>query len=55
VDGTVCAPFDVQSWADALSRILADPDPRIKGRDRAEQYSAVAMAGRLANAWRAVL
>jgi glycosyltransferase involved in cell wall biosynthesis len=55
VAGTLCAPFDAEIWREALSQALADPDPRVEGRDRAEQYSAQAMAARLLSAWRSAL
>jgi teichuronic acid biosynthesis glycosyltransferase TuaC len=55
VTGALCAPFDAATWRETLSQILADPDPRVGGRDRAEQYSAQAMASRLVTAWRTVL
>ncbi len=55
VAGTLCAPFDAEVWREALSQTLADPDPRVEGRGRAEEYSAQAMAARLLSAWRGVL
>jgi teichuronic acid biosynthesis glycosyltransferase TuaC len=55
VAGTLCAPFDAEVWRRTLSDTLGDPDPRVEGRDRAERYSAQAMATRLLNAWRSVL
>ena len=54
VAGTHCAPFDAESWRQALALTLADPDPRVEGRARAEQYSAQAMAARLLSAWRSL-
>jgi teichuronic acid biosynthesis glycosyltransferase TuaC len=50
--GTLCAPFEIGGWRAALERLLADADPRIEGRARAEPFSANAMAARLAAAWR---
>jgi glycosyltransferase involved in cell wall biosynthesis len=55
VAGTRCAPFDAEVWRETLSQTLADPDPRVEGRGRAEQYSAQAMAARLLSAWRSML
>lgn len=55
VAGTHCGPFDAEIWRAALSETLADPDPRIEGRARAEEYSARAMAARLLSAWRTAL
>jgi teichuronic acid biosynthesis glycosyltransferase TuaC len=53
--GTLCAPFDIPRWRAALEPHLADADPRIGGRARAEPFSATAMAAQLAAAWRAAL
>jgi len=55
IDGTLCAPFDLHEWSEALAPHLAAPDPRIAGRERAEQYSTRRMAARLAAAWRTAL
>lgn len=55
VAGTRCAPFDAELWREALAQTLADPDPRVNGRGRAEQYSVQAMAARLLNVWRSAL
>jgi teichuronic acid biosynthesis glycosyltransferase TuaC len=52
IDGTLCAPFELAAWRAALAPHLFDPDPRVAGRDRAERYSAVHMAERVAEAWR---
>jgi glycosyltransferase involved in cell wall biosynthesis len=53
--GTLCAPFDPLRWRAALAPQLADPDPRVAGRARAEPFSAPRMAARLADAWRELL
>jgi teichuronic acid biosynthesis glycosyltransferase TuaC len=53
--GALCAPFDIPRWRAALEPHLAETDPRIAGRARAEPFSAAAMAARLAAAWRAAL
>lgn len=55
VEGCLCAPFDAESWRAAVARHAAEPDPRVAGRARAEPFSADRMAGRVAEAWRAVL
>ena len=54
VDGTLCAPFDAEAWRAACARHLAEPDPRVPGRGRAELFSAARMAARVAAAWRAM-
>ena len=53
VEGTLCAPYDVLRWGEALAPHLRVHDPRIAGRERARAYSADAMAERVARAWRA--
>jgi teichuronic acid biosynthesis glycosyltransferase TuaC len=53
--GTLCAPFELDVWGDALAPHLRDPDPRIAGREHAEPYSASRMAERVLAAWRAAL
>ena len=55
VAGALCASFDVERWRAAAAPHLNAPDPRIAGRERAEQYSATRMAARLADAWRGLL
>jgi teichuronic acid biosynthesis glycosyltransferase TuaC len=52
IAGTLCAPFELARWRAALAPHLFDPDPHVAGRDRAERYSAVRMAERVADAWR---
>lgn len=54
VAGAHCGPFDVDAWRAALAPHLADPDPRVAGRGRAELFSAQRMAERVAVAWRTV-
>ncbi|HEX4837894.1 MAG TPA: glycosyltransferase, partial [Solirubrobacteraceae bacterium] len=49
--GTLCAPFELGLWAAALQPPLADEDPRVAGRARAEPFSAARMAERVAAAW----
>jgi glycosyltransferase involved in cell wall biosynthesis len=52
VAGTLCAPYDRERWAAALAPILGATDPRVAGRERAEQFSTERMAERVADAWR---
>jgi glycosyltransferase involved in cell wall biosynthesis len=54
VSGTHCAAFDVSQWRAALVPHLAAADPRIKGRARAERYSAERMAERVLAAWQSL-
>jgi teichuronic acid biosynthesis glycosyltransferase TuaC len=54
IEGTLCAPFDLDRWRAAVEPHLRDPDPRIEGRAKAEEFSAARMAQRLAEAWRAL-
>jgi teichuronic acid biosynthesis glycosyltransferase TuaC len=49
--GTLCAPFDLKRWRAALEPHVADEDPRVAGRSRAERFSATRMAERVAGAW----
>jgi len=51
IAGTHCAPFELAAWRAALAPHLADPDPRVAGRSRAELFSAARMAERVAAAW----
>ena len=55
VAGTLCAPFELAIWRDALAPHLRDPDPRIAGRAHAEPFSAPRMAQRVLAAWRMAL
>jgi teichuronic acid biosynthesis glycosyltransferase TuaC len=55
VAGTLCAPFELDTWRDALDPHLRAADSRIQGRTHAEPYSAGRMAQRVADAWRAAL
>ncbi len=52
IAGTLCAEWDLRTWRDALAPHLATADPRIAGRARALDYSADALAARVAGAWR---
>src|ERR1019366_7115565 len=55
VPGTYCGPFDLQRWDQALAPHLLDSDPRVHGRDRAQEFSTDRMAASLVDAWRALL
>jgi glycosyltransferase involved in cell wall biosynthesis len=52
VPGTLCAPFELETWRAALAPHLAAEDPRVPGRAAAEPFSAEAMARRVVAAWR---
>jgi glycosyltransferase involved in cell wall biosynthesis len=54
IAGSLCAPYDRERWRAALAPHLADPDPRVAGRDRASLFSADRMADRVVAAWRAL-
>jgi glycosyltransferase involved in cell wall biosynthesis len=51
ITGSLCAEFDLGDWRAAAAAHLADPDPRVDGRGRAELFSAPRMAARVAAAW----
>ncbi len=52
IAGSHCLPWDPAAWRAALAPLLADPDPRVDGRARAELFSADRMAERVVAAWR---
>jgi len=52
VEGTLCAPFDLDVWLRAVRPHLADPDPRIEGRRRAELFDRNRMARRVFETYR---
>ena len=52
IEGAYCGVFDVAVWRSALAPLIADPDPRVRGRSVAEAYSARRMAERVLDAWR---
>jgi teichuronic acid biosynthesis glycosyltransferase TuaC len=54
VEGSLCAEWDPGVWRAALAPHLADPDPRVDGRARAELFSVERMAGRVHAVWREV-
>jgi len=53
--GTLCAPFELERWREALMPVLSESDPRVEGRARAERFSATHMAERVAGAWRSLV
>lgn len=53
--GTLCSPFDLERWQAALAPIVAEQDPRVEGRGRADTFSAARMAERVAGAWRSLV
>jgi glycosyltransferase involved in cell wall biosynthesis len=54
IDGTLCAPFDLSTWATAVKPLLEVSDPRVEGA-RAASLSAARMAERTIVAYKAVL
>jgi teichuronic acid biosynthesis glycosyltransferase TuaC len=54
VDGCLCAPFEVATWAAAARRHLEAGDPRVAGAARASTLSASRMAERVIEAYRTV-
>jgi teichuronic acid biosynthesis glycosyltransferase TuaC len=55
VEGALCAPFELEVWREALQGQLRAQDPRVKGRERAEEFSAERMAERVGEVWRAAV
>ena len=55
VAGTLCAPFDVPAWTEAVQPHLDAEDTRIEGTARAASLSAARMAERTVEAYRDVL
>jgi len=55
IDGTLCAPFDVDTWTAAARPNLDSPDPRVEGAARAATLSAKRMAERTIEAYRDLL
>ena len=51
VPGTLCAPWDPESWRRALEPHLAEADPRVEGRSRAALFGSFRMAERVARAY----
>jgi teichuronic acid biosynthesis glycosyltransferase TuaC len=52
IAGAHCGEWELDSWRAALAPHLAHDDPRIEGRARALEFSAEALAERVAVAWR---
>jgi teichuronic acid biosynthesis glycosyltransferase TuaC len=55
IEGSLCAPYDLATWAAAAREHVEHDDPRVHGRARAELFSADRMAARVVAAWRALL
>jgi teichuronic acid biosynthesis glycosyltransferase TuaC len=55
VPGTLCAPFEPSAWLEVLRAHLEDPDPRIRGRRRAELFARDRMAERVFQAYREIV
>ena len=51
IGGTLCAPFDPNTWANAIR----EAPPRIGGRERASRWGADAMAQRVLSAWKSLV
>jgi glycosyltransferase involved in cell wall biosynthesis len=54
VEGAYCGPFELPAWQRALAPHLENPDPRIAGRARAEEFSCDRMAERVLAAWKSL-
>jgi len=54
IDGTLCAPFSLETWLPAVTTHLEDSDPRIDGRARAGLFESNRMAKRVQLAYRAL-
>jgi teichuronic acid biosynthesis glycosyltransferase TuaC len=52
IAGTHCGEWNLERWRAALEPHLQDADPRVQGRARAFEFSADALAARVAAAWR---
>jgi teichuronic acid biosynthesis glycosyltransferase TuaC len=52
IDGTLCAPFDASTWAEAATRHLDHDDPRVDGRARAALFDRNRLAERVFHAYR---
>ena len=52
VEGAFCARFELEEWRAALESILAQPDPRVKGRAVAGTQSVSATARHLVDLYR---
>lgn len=54
IEGALCAPFERDRWLRALEPHLADPDPRVQGRDRAALFDRNRMAERVLEVYQAL-
>lgn len=54
IERTLCADYDLATWAHHLRELLDDHDPRVAGRERAGRWSSDAMARRVLDAWREI-
>jgi glycosyltransferase involved in cell wall biosynthesis len=54
IPGAYCESFEPSAWRAALQPLLAQADPRIAGRERAQTHSTRAMAERMLAAWRSL-
>jgi glycosyltransferase involved in cell wall biosynthesis len=50
--GSLCAPYEEEPWLSVLRRHVEAADPRVEGRARAELFSSMRMAERVAAAYR---
>jgi teichuronic acid biosynthesis glycosyltransferase TuaC len=55
IAGTLCAPFDVRTWHEALAAHLAADEPRVDGRARAALFDRNRLAERVFKAYQDVL
>lgn len=55
IEGCLCAPFELERWGAVAAAHVAQPDPRVEGRARAEAFSAERMAQRVLTAWRSLV
>ena len=55
IEGTLCAEFDRETWADAARPLLDSADPRVAGAARAGSLSAARMAERTMVAYRELI
>jgi hypothetical protein len=47
IEGTLCGPFELSRWMDALAPHLASEDPRVNGRGRAALFDRNRLAERV--------
>ena len=55
IEGTLCAEFDRETWANAARPLLDSADPRVIGAARADSLSAARMAKRTMIAYRELI